>query len=98
MISTYMVSVAGRLGAGLLFTKISEEYPYPSSVRRELAEMMSEDVERTRYRIRKADELGEEAEQELIREMESFGTSGRAPDSEEDDAKHEAQPDSEEKG
>jgi hypothetical protein len=94
MISAYMVSVAGRLGAGLLFTKISEEYPYPSSVRRELAEIMSEDVERTRYRIRKADELGEEAEQDLIKEMENFGTT----QADEDGAKDEAQHGSEEKG
>lgn len=92
MISAYMVSVIGRLGAGLLFTKISEEYPYPSSVRRELAEMMSEDVERTRYRIRKAEELGEEAEQDLIREMERFGTPPA-----DDDAEHEAHNGSEEK-
>ena len=72
MKASYLVSSAGRLVSGLLFLRISEEYVYPSNVRKELIGIMTEDIERTRYGIRKAEEMGEKAESDLREDMEKF--------------------------
>jgi len=68
----YLISSSGRLLGGLLFLRMGEEYAYPSTVRKELIEIMTEDVERTRYRVRRVEELGEKAELDLRRDMEYF--------------------------
>jgi MFS family permease len=72
MVATYLVSSSGRLLGGLLFSRIGEEYAYPSTVRKELIKIMTEDMERTKYRIQRAEELGERAELDLRKEMERF--------------------------
>jgi len=74
MIATYLISSSGRLLGGLLFLRMSEEYVYPSSVRKELREIMIEDMERTRYGIRRAEELGERAELDLTSDMDYFSS------------------------
>lgn len=75
MTATYIVSSSGRLLGGLLFLRISEQYAYPSSIRKEFIEIVAEDMKRTRYRIKRVEELGEMAELDLRRDMEYFGPS-----------------------
>jgi len=74
MKATYLISSSGRLLGGLLFLRMGEEYAYPSTVRKELIEIMTEDVKRTRYRVRRVEELGEKAELDLRKDMEHFGS------------------------
>lgn len=70
--ASYIVSSSGRLVSGLLFLLISERLLYHSTVREELVSIVTEDVETTRYRIQKVDELGEKAEHGLMKEIEQF--------------------------
>jgi len=71
--AAYMVSAAGRLGGGLLFAKVSEQYVYPSTMRKELVSIMAEDAKRTKYLVNRVEKLGEKAELDLWREMDRFG-------------------------
>ncbi len=71
--AAYIVSASGRLGAGLLFLKISEQNVYPSTVRRELVSIMTEDAERTRYMVGQVDKLGEKADSDFRADMDRFG-------------------------
>jgi len=67
---TYAISAAGRLGGGLLFLKIREPVPYPSTVKRELARIVSEDLERTREQLKQIEMRGEMADRELQKDLE----------------------------
>ncbi|MEM2921539.1 MAG: hypothetical protein QXF26_04390, partial [Candidatus Bathyarchaeia archaeon] len=66
---TYIISASGRLVAGLLFTKISEQRMYTSTVKRELINVVASDIERTRYVVHRIDELGEKADSSLREDM-----------------------------
>jgi MFS family permease len=70
--ASYIVSASGRLASGLLFFLIIEKLIYHSTVREELASIVTEDVETAKYRIQRVDELGERAELGLMREIEHF--------------------------
>jgi MFS family permease len=72
MKATYLVSSVGRFIGGLLFTRVKESYIYPSSVRKELARILVEDLERAQGSVRKIEELGEKAERGLILDMDYF--------------------------
>lgn len=67
---TYAVSAVGRLGGGILFLKIKESTPYPSTVKRELVRIVSEDFERTRDQIKAIDLRGKLADKELQKDIE----------------------------
>ena len=71
--ATYIISATGRLGTGLLFLKIEEPHVYPSTVREELARMMTEDAERTRNMVSRAEQLGEKADSDFRADMDRFG-------------------------
>jgi len=68
--ASYIVSSLGRFLGGLLFLRVSEQYPYPSTVRKELVGLISEDMERTRYNIMRIEDMGEKADIDLMRDME----------------------------
>jgi len=65
----YAISAAGRLGGGLLFLKVKEPRVYPSTVRHEIARIVSEDVERTRERLKQIELRGEMADRELQKDF-----------------------------
>ncbi|MBS7657435.1 MFS transporter [Candidatus Bathyarchaeota archaeon] len=68
----YAISAVGRLACGLLFMKIKEPYKYPSTVKREIEEMMHEDSERIKKGIEEIEEKGEIAEESLKKDLEWF--------------------------
>jgi MFS family permease len=74
IVASYFVSSGGRLVSGLLFLRLKETYVYPSTIRRELVDIVTEDMEKTQNRIKKIDEIGEKAELEFVRDMENFET------------------------
>jgi MFS family permease len=67
---TYAISALGRLGGGILFLKTKEPITYPSTVKRELSRIVSEDIERTREQIKDMDSRGERADKEFEKDLE----------------------------
>ena len=67
---TYAISALGRLGGGILFLKTKEPIAYPSTVKRELTRIVSEDIERTRDQIKDMDSRGERADKEFEKDLE----------------------------
>jgi len=68
----YAISAVGRLACGLLFMKIREPYKYPSTIRKEIGEMMHEDSERIKKGLEEIEEKGEIAEESLKKDLEWF--------------------------
>jgi len=66
----YAISAAGRLGGGLLFLKIREPVTYPSTVKQELARVVTEDIEKTREQLKQIETRSEAADKELRRDFE----------------------------
>jgi MFS family permease len=67
---TYAISAIGRFVGGILFLRIKEPVSYPSTVKRELTRIISEDIERTRDQIKEIDLRGEMADQEFEKDNE----------------------------
>jgi len=67
---TYAISAVGRLCGGILFLRIKEPISYPSTVKRELTRIVSEDIERTRDQIKEIDVRGEMADKEFEKDIE----------------------------
>ena len=70
----YAISAAGRLAGGLLFLKIREPYKYASTVKTELALILTEDVDRARKQVRKAEDRGEAVDDALREDLEWLDT------------------------
>jgi MFS family permease len=69
---TYVISIAGRLVGGLLFTLIKEPYKYDSTIRKELTKILSEDAEKVRISIETLEEKGEDIEKDIKEDLEWF--------------------------
>jgi MFS family permease len=67
---TYAISATGRLCGGLLFSKIREPSIYPSTVKREIVRIVSEDIERTKDQIKQIEARSEETEKGLQKDFE----------------------------
>ena len=65
----YAISAVGRLIGGLLFVKIREPYKYASTVKDELALILTEDVNHAREEVRKAEDRGEAVENALQEDL-----------------------------
>jgi MFS family permease len=70
----YGISAAGRLAGGLLFVKIREPYKYASTVKTELALILTEDVDRAREQVRKAEDRGAAVDEALREDLEWLDT------------------------
>lgn len=66
---TYAISAVGRLCGGLLFLRLKEPVSYPSTVKRELIRIVSEDIETTRDQIKEIDLRGEKADKEFEKDI-----------------------------
>ncbi|MDQ1280590.1 MAG: hypothetical protein QG670_1853 [Thermoproteota archaeon] len=79
----YIISAVGRLGGGLLFMRIKEPYNYPSTVSKEIKQMINEDVDKTRARIERVEKDGEKIDGELEKDFEWLERRLRGKDKEE---------------
>ncbi|UCH01405.1 MAG: MFS transporter, partial [Candidatus Bathyarchaeota archaeon] len=66
----YAISAIGRLGGGLLFLKIKEPISYPSTIRKEIKRVVSEDIERTKEELEQIELKGERVDYELHEDFE----------------------------
>lgn len=67
---TYAISAIGRLGGGLLYLKIKEPVPYPSTIQKEIKRVVSEDIERTKEELEQIELKGERVDRELQEDFE----------------------------
>jgi len=68
----YGISALGRLTGGLLFLKIREPYKYPSTMKAEILEMISEDVKKAEEKLHRIEERGEATDREIQKDFEWF--------------------------
>jgi len=68
----YGISALGRLTGGLLFLKIEEPYKYPSTMKAEILEIISEDVTKAKEELHRIEERGEAVDREVQKDFEWF--------------------------